>query len=33
MVKDKKYYEILEVQPSATDHELKKAYRKVLFTI
>uniref|UniRef100_A0A914GV18 Uncharacterized protein n=1 Tax=Globodera rostochiensis TaxID=31243 RepID=A0A914GV18_GLORO len=29
MVKDKKYYEILEVHVTATDHDLKKAYRKL----
>lgn len=29
MVKDTKYYDILEVQHIATDHELKKAYRKL----
>ncbi|KAL3085046.1 hypothetical protein niasHS_010115 [Heterodera schachtii] len=29
MVKDKKYYDILEVNTSATDHDLKKAYRKL----
>ena len=29
MVKDTKYYDILEVKPGATDHDLKKAYRKL----
>jgi curved DNA-binding protein CbpA len=29
MVKETKFYDLLEVSPSANDNDLKKAYRKL----